>query len=110
MIADFLIMCVWLQLRTCKVCHKPFSVALIDSFFLLLLLFSPPSINWYLVLSAADDEIKIHFDGWGPEYDYWCSSDSVEIHPIGWCRKHSWELQPPLRRWQIMVIVVHLLY
>ena len=54
----------------------------------LLSVFSPsyPSAN----------EIKIHFDGWGPEYDYWCDIDLVELHPVGWCGRHGYELQPPL--------------
>jgi len=42
-----------------------------------------------------DNTVMIHFDGWGPGYNYWCPSDSVELHPAGWCEKHGWELQPP---------------
>ena len=37
----------------------------------------------------------IHFDGWGPDYNYWCSREAIELHPAGWCAKHGWELQPP---------------
>lgn len=51
------------------------------------------------VATVADkraNEIKIHFDGWGPEYDYWCDIDLVELHPVGWCGRHGYELQPPL--------------
>ena len=41
------------------------------------------------------DEVQIHFDGWNDGYDYWCSSDAVELHPVGWCSRHGWELQKP---------------
>ena len=41
------------------------------------------------------EEVLIHFDGWTEAYDYWCVSDSVELHPTGWCETHNWELQPP---------------
>ena len=40
-------------------------------------------------------EVKIHFDGWTDAYDYWCPTDAIELHPVGWCRKNNWELQQP---------------
>ena len=40
-------------------------------------------------------EVQIHFDDWNDGYDYWCSSDAVELHPVGWCSRHGWELQKP---------------
>ena len=48
-----------------------------------------------------ESEVLIHFDGWGPEYDYWCSAWSLELHPPGWCRTHNWELQTPLRELEV---------
>ena len=39
--------------------------------------------------------LLIHFDGWGPEYDYWCDASTSDIHPAGWCEKHSHGLQKP---------------
>ena len=48
------------------------------------------------ILYIPDSEVLVHFDGWGPEYDYWCPASSVELHPPGWCSKHDWELQTPL--------------
>ena len=38
-------------------------------------------------------EVLIHFDGWSNDYDYWCESDAIELHPVGWCEMHGWELQ-----------------
>ena len=46
-------------------------------------------------LIKKDEAVLIHFDGWGPEYDYWCQVDIVELHPVGWCTKNGWELQTP---------------
>lgn len=48
------------------------------------------------LLYLPDSEVLVHFDGWGPEYDYWCPANSVELHPPGWCSKHDWELQTPI--------------
>ena len=45
--------------------------------------------------TLVDNTVMIHFDGWSQDYNYWCPSDSVELHPVGWCKKHGWELQPP---------------
>jgi hypothetical protein len=45
-----------------------------------------------------ESEVLIHFDGWGPEYDYLCSAGSLELHPPGWCHTHNWELQKPLHQ------------
>ena len=38
-------------------------------------------------------EVLIHFDGWSNAYDYWCESDAIELHPVGWCEMYGWELQ-----------------
>ena len=32
-------------------------------------------------------EVKVHFDGRGCEYDYWCPSSSTDIHPPMWRAK-----------------------
>ena len=40
-------------------------------------------------------EVLIHFDGWSNAYDYWCESDAIELHPVGWCETYGWELQNP---------------
>ena len=33
--------------------------------------------------TTGDMQVLIHFDGWGPSYDYWATLDSVDLHPIG---------------------------
>ncbi|RXM36342.1 Lethal(3)malignant brain tumor-like protein 3 [Acipenser ruthenus] len=48
------------------------------------------------VVDADDHRIKIHFDGWCDEYDYWVDADSPDIHPAGWCAKTGHALQPPI--------------
>lgn len=53
----------------------------------------------------VDSEVLIHFDGWGSEYDYWCATKSVELHPPGWCRRHNWELQAPLSELSLAMIL-----
>lgn len=40
-------------------------------------------------------EVLVHFDGWSNAYDYWCGTDAIELHPMGWCETHGWELQIP---------------
>ena len=50
------------------------------------------------VVSIADvrkNELLIHIDGRGKRHDYWCQSDSTDIHPVGWCEENDKELQEP---------------
>ncbi|XP_048860554.1 lethal(3)malignant brain tumor-like protein 3 isoform X1 [Brienomyrus brachyistius] len=48
------------------------------------------------VVDTEDHRIKVHFDGWTDEYDYWVDADSPDIHPAGWCAKTGHPLQPPI--------------
>ncbi|XP_073672672.1 lethal(3)malignant brain tumor-like protein 3 [Garra rufa] len=48
------------------------------------------------VVDTDDHRLRIHFDGWTDEYDYWIDADSPDIHPAGWCAKTGHPLQPPL--------------
>ncbi|XP_074600307.1 polycomb protein SCMH1-like isoform X1 [Brevipalpus obovatus] len=41
------------------------------------------------------DQIFVTFDGWKGAFDYWCSYDSRDIFPVGYCRKSGHPLQPP---------------
>ena len=56
------------------------------------------------IADIKDDQLLIHFDGWGPRYDYWCKPDSTDIHPKGWCGKNGRrsDLQPPKGDLKIM--------
>uniref|UniRef100_A0A673M642 Lethal(3)malignant brain tumor-like protein 4 n=1 Tax=Sinocyclocheilus rhinocerous TaxID=307959 RepID=A0A673M642_9TELE len=47
------------------------------------------------ISDVEDHRIKIHFDGWSEEYDYWLDADSPDLHPVGWCQKTGHPLQHP---------------
>uniref|UniRef100_A0A8C0Y6E1 L3MBTL histone methyl-lysine binding protein 1b n=1 Tax=Cyprinus carpio carpio TaxID=630221 RepID=A0A8C0Y6E1_CYPCA len=47
------------------------------------------------ISDVEDHRIKIHFDGWSEEYDYWVDADSPDLHPVGWCQKTGHPLQHP---------------
>ena len=44
---------------------------------------------------GKNHEVLIHFDSWSNYYDYWCGSDAIELHPVGWCETYGWKLQYP---------------
>ncbi|XP_026818791.1 uncharacterized protein LOC113557456 isoform X2 [Rhopalosiphum maidis] len=50
------------------------------------------------VATIADflgNRIRIHFDGWTDDFDYWTDITSTTIHPVGWCDKNGRSLCPP---------------
>lgn len=47
------------------------------------------------VADVIGENILIHFDGWTHDFDYWCTSSSRLIHPVGWCQKVGKILTPP---------------
>ncbi|XP_076868833.1 lethal(3)malignant brain tumor-like protein 3 isoform X2 [Brachyhypopomus gauderio] len=47
------------------------------------------------IAGTEDHRVKIHFDGWSDEYDYWLDADSSDLHPVGWCQKTGHPLQHP---------------
>ncbi|XP_022170347.1 uncharacterized protein LOC111033751 [Myzus persicae] len=50
------------------------------------------------VATVADilgNRIRIHFDGWTDDFDYWTDITSTNIHPVGWCDKNGRTLCPP---------------
>ncbi|KAJ8275095.1 hypothetical protein COCON_G00097200 [Conger conger] len=57
---------------------------------------NPMLVRVVSVVDTDDHRIKIHFDGWTDEYDYWVDTDSPDIHPAGWCAKTGHPLQPPI--------------
>uniref|UniRef100_A0A674B4J8 L3MBTL histone methyl-lysine binding protein 3 n=1 Tax=Salmo trutta TaxID=8032 RepID=A0A674B4J8_SALTR len=57
---------------------------------------NPMLVRVATVVDTEDHRIKIHFDGWTDEYDYWVDTDSPDIHPAGWCAKTGHPLQPPI--------------
>ncbi|XP_078254362.1 lethal(3)malignant brain tumor-like protein 4 isoform X2 [Rhinoraja longicauda] len=56
---------------------------------------NPMLIRVATVADTDDQRIKIHFDGWSHNYDYWLDADHPDIHPAGWCAKTNHSLQPP---------------
>ncbi|KAG2461059.1 SRSF4 factor, partial [Polypterus senegalus] len=56
---------------------------------------NPVLIRVASIEDTDDHRLKIHFDGWSQEYDYWVDADSPDIHPVGWCTKTGHPLQTP---------------
>jgi len=40
--------------------------------------------------------LKIHFDGWSSDFDFWTDDDWPDLHPVAWSHKSGHPLQPPL--------------
>lgn len=58
----------------------------------------PQHPSYFCVLSVAKVlayRIRLHFDGYPDNYDFWCNADSMDIFPMGWCEKYGHVLQPP---------------
>uniref|UniRef100_A0A8C2ITB5 L3MBTL histone methyl-lysine binding protein 3 n=1 Tax=Cyprinus carpio TaxID=7962 RepID=A0A8C2ITB5_CYPCA len=58
---------------------------------------NPALIRVATVVDTDEHRLRIHFDGWTDEYDYWMDADSPDIHPAGWCAKTGHPLQPPIK-------------
>ncbi|XP_077382079.1 lethal(3)malignant brain tumor-like protein 4 isoform X2 [Festucalex cinctus] len=56
---------------------------------------NPMLIRVATVADTEDHRLKIHFDGWNPEYDFWVETDCPDLHPVGWCHKTGHSLQHP---------------
>ena len=39
--------------------------------------------------------IRLHFDGYAENFDFWVNADSMDIFPVGWAEKNGHKLQPP---------------
>uniref|UniRef100_A0A8C9TUV1 L3MBTL histone methyl-lysine binding protein 3 n=1 Tax=Scleropages formosus TaxID=113540 RepID=A0A8C9TUV1_SCLFO len=65
---------------------------------------NPMLIRVCTVIDTDDHRIRIHFDGWTDEYDYWVDADSADIHPAGWCAKTGHPLQPPISPQEVQTI------
>ncbi|KAJ2950138.1 hypothetical protein O0L34_g11488 [Tuta absoluta] len=49
------------------------------------------------VARVVADLLKVHFDGWGAEYDQWLWAHSTDMYPVGWCRAVGHRLEGPLQ-------------
>ncbi|KAJ8340781.1 hypothetical protein SKAU_G00330720 [Synaphobranchus kaupii] len=56
---------------------------------------NPVLIRVASIAEVEEHRIKVHFDGWGLEYDYWLDADSPDLHPVGWSLKTGHPLQNP---------------
>ncbi|XP_066529581.1 lethal(3)malignant brain tumor-like protein 4 isoform X2 [Hoplias malabaricus] len=56
---------------------------------------NPMLIRVATISDTDDHRVKIHFDGWSEEYDYWLDADSTDLHPMSWCQKTGHPLQHP---------------
>uniref|UniRef100_A0A674EF67 L3MBTL histone methyl-lysine binding protein 1b n=1 Tax=Salmo trutta TaxID=8032 RepID=A0A674EF67_SALTR len=56
---------------------------------------NPMLIRVATIAEVEDHRLRIHFDGWSEEYDYWVDADCPDLHPVGWCQKTSHPLQHP---------------
>ena len=52
---------------------------------------------------VSTGKVKIHFDEWTCKYDYWTGTETVDLHPVGWCERNGWELQKPGTQKQITI-------
>ena len=39
--------------------------------------------------------MRVHFDGYPENYDFWINADSMNIFPAGWSEKNGKKLDPP---------------
>ena len=68
-----------------------------------------PTLVCVATITAVKKEGKqllIHFDGWGDAYDYWCQSDTTDIHPVGWCEQNYKKLQQPSGELFLDVVII----
>uniref|UniRef100_A0A4W3HZL1 Lethal(3)malignant brain tumor-like protein 1 n=1 Tax=Callorhinchus milii TaxID=7868 RepID=A0A4W3HZL1_CALMI len=63
---------------------------------------NPMLIRVTTIVDVDDQRIKIHFDGWSHDYDYWLDAEHPDLHPAGWCTKTGHLLQPPLTSQDLM--------
>ncbi|XP_061811248.1 lethal(3)malignant brain tumor-like protein 4 isoform X1 [Nerophis lumbriciformis] len=56
---------------------------------------NPMLIRVATIADTDDHRLKIRFDGWSAEYDYWVETDCPDLHPVGWCHKTGHPLHYP---------------
>lgn len=47
------------------------------------------------VVEVQGYRMRLHFDGFPKDYDFWVNADSNDIFPLGWCEKNGRYLNPP---------------
>ncbi|KAM6971548.1 lethal(3)malignant brain tumor-like protein 4 [Tautogolabrus adspersus] len=56
---------------------------------------NPMLVRVATVTDTEDFRVKVHYDGWLQQFDIWCDSDLVDLHPVGWCQRTGHTLDPP---------------
>ncbi|XP_022916154.1 lethal(3)malignant brain tumor-like protein 4 isoform X2 [Onthophagus taurus] len=60
----------------------------------------PQHPSYFCILTVAEVigyRMRLHFDGYPDNYDFWTNADSMNIFPAGWCEKYGHTLHPPPR-------------
>ncbi|EDV23453.1 uncharacterized protein TRIADDRAFT_58097 [Trichoplax adhaerens] len=47
------------------------------------------------IIKIQGYRMLLHPDGWPDDFDFWVSMDSPDIHPVGWCSRNKYPLNPP---------------
>ncbi|XP_011304993.1 lethal(3)malignant brain tumor-like protein 3 isoform X2 [Fopius arisanus] len=47
------------------------------------------------VFEVVGYRIRLHFDGYPENFDFWVNADSMDIFPVGWAEKNGHKLDPP---------------
>uniref|UniRef100_A0A3Q2PIL3 Uncharacterized protein n=1 Tax=Fundulus heteroclitus TaxID=8078 RepID=A0A3Q2PIL3_FUNHE len=47
---------------------------------------NPMLIRVATIVDTEDHRLKIHFDGWNMDYDYWVETDCPDLHPLAGVR------------------------
>lgn len=49
------------------------------------------------IVEVRGFRIKLKFDGYSIDYDFWVNADSIDIFPPDWCRRTNRKLVPPIK-------------
>ena len=55
----------------------------------------PEKYTFFIIFPLS---LKVHYDGWPQNYDYWFDDSSPDLHPATWCLKTGHPLMPPLSK------------
>ena len=56
----------------------------------------PDLIHVATVSNVIENRVLIHFDGWHHNFDFWTSTTSTYLKPVGWCSDNKKTVTPPL--------------
>ncbi|KAG0725407.1 Lethal(3)malignant brain tumor-like protein 1 [Chionoecetes opilio] len=59
---------------------------------------TPGRTSLFCVMTVAEiigHRLRLHFDGYSEQHDFWVNANSPNIFPAGWCEKNGRQLEPP---------------